>query len=162
MILVRQETSPDDVHGMLVSKGILTSRGGTGSHAAVVARGLGLPAVVGCDALGVDYEQRLFRVRGTDRSSTRAMIFRLMALLARSTRARFPPWSPTLKKRKTCKNCWAGPTRSAAWVSGRTPIIPAMHPRGGVWRGGHWPVPHRAYVHGAGAPADCAADDSGS
>jgi pyruvate,orthophosphate dikinase len=66
VILVRQETSPDDVHGMLVSKGILTSRGGTGSHAAVVARGLGLPAVVGCDALAVDYEQRLFRVRGTD------------------------------------------------------------------------------------------------
>jgi pyruvate,orthophosphate dikinase len=66
VILVRQETSPDDVHGMLVSKGILTSRGGTGSHAAVVARGLGLPAVVGCDALIVDYEERLFRVRGTD------------------------------------------------------------------------------------------------
>jgi pyruvate,orthophosphate dikinase len=66
VILARQETSPDDVHGMLVSKGILTSRGGTGSHAAVVARGLGLPAVVGCDALAVDYEQRLFRVRGTD------------------------------------------------------------------------------------------------
>jgi pyruvate,orthophosphate dikinase len=66
VILVRQETSPDDVHGMLVSKGILTSRGGTGSHAAVVARGLGLPAVVGCDALAVDYEQRQCRVRGTD------------------------------------------------------------------------------------------------
>ncbi|HEU5367348.1 MAG TPA: pyruvate, phosphate dikinase, partial [Ktedonobacterales bacterium] len=66
IILVRQETSPDDVHGMLVAKGILTSRGGTGSHAAVVARGLGLPAVVGCDALIVDYEQRQFRVRGTD------------------------------------------------------------------------------------------------
>ncbi|HEY7125531.1 MAG TPA: pyruvate, phosphate dikinase [Ktedonobacterales bacterium] len=66
VILTRQETSPDDVHGMLVSKGILTSRGGTGSHAAVVARGLGLPAVVGCDALSVDYEQKLFRVRGSD------------------------------------------------------------------------------------------------
>jgi pyruvate, orthophosphate dikinase len=65
VILVRQETSPDDVHGMLAAKGILTSRGGTGSHAAVVARGLGLPAVVGCEAIRVDYEQRLFEVRGT-------------------------------------------------------------------------------------------------
>lgn len=65
IILVRQETSPDDVHGMLVAKGILTSRGGTGSHAAVVARGLGLPAVVGCEAIRVDYEQRLFEVRGS-------------------------------------------------------------------------------------------------
>ncbi len=65
IILVRQETSPDDVHGMLAAKGILTSRGGTGSHAAVVARGLGLPAVVGCEAIRVDYEQRLFEVRGS-------------------------------------------------------------------------------------------------
>ena len=65
VILVRHETSPDDVHGMLVAKGILTSRGGTGSHAAVVARGLGLPAVVGCDGIRVDYEQRLFEVKAT-------------------------------------------------------------------------------------------------
>lgn len=65
VILVRQETSPDDVHGMLVAKGILTSRGGTGSHAAVVARGLGLPAVVGCEGIRVDYENRSFEVRET-------------------------------------------------------------------------------------------------
>jgi pyruvate, orthophosphate dikinase len=65
IVLVRQETSPDDVHGMLVAKGILTSRGGTGSHAAVVARGLGLPAVVGCEGIRVDYERRLFEVRAT-------------------------------------------------------------------------------------------------
>src|SRR5258708_9010265 len=66
IILVRQGTSPDDVHGMLVAKGILTSRGGTGSHAAVVARGLGLPAVVGCEGIRVDYEQRAFTVNGSD------------------------------------------------------------------------------------------------
>jgi pyruvate,orthophosphate dikinase len=66
VILVRQETSPDDVHGMLVARGILTSRGGTGSHAAVVARGLGLPAVVGCEGIRVDYEERCFEVLGTD------------------------------------------------------------------------------------------------
>ncbi len=65
IILVRQETSPDDVHGMLVARGILTSRGGTGSHAAVVARGLGLPAVVGCEGIRVDYEGRFFEVRAT-------------------------------------------------------------------------------------------------
>ncbi|HET8908681.1 MAG TPA: pyruvate, phosphate dikinase [Ktedonobacterales bacterium] len=65
IILVRQETSPDDVHGMLVAKGILTSQGGTGSHAAVVARGLGLPAVVGCEGIRVDYEQRQFEVKGS-------------------------------------------------------------------------------------------------
>jgi pyruvate,orthophosphate dikinase len=62
VILVRVETSPDDYHGMVTSRGILTSRGGTGSHAAVVARGQGLPAVVGCEGIRVDYEQRQFTV----------------------------------------------------------------------------------------------------
>ncbi len=66
VILVRQETSPDDVHGMYASKGILTSRGGTGSHAAVVARGAGLPAVVGCESIRVDYAQRQFTVNGSE------------------------------------------------------------------------------------------------
>ncbi|HKB47592.1 MAG TPA: pyruvate, phosphate dikinase, partial [Ktedonobacterales bacterium] len=65
VILVRRETSPDDYHGMIVARGILTSQGGTGSHAAVVARGAGLPAVVGCEAIRVDYEQRQFEVRGS-------------------------------------------------------------------------------------------------
>ena len=54
VILVRPETAPDDVHGMLRSKGILTQRGGATSHAAVVARGLGLPCVAGCEAIRVD------------------------------------------------------------------------------------------------------------
>ena len=53
VILVRVETSPEDVHGMLVSEGILTSRGGLVSHAAVVARGWGKPAVVGAEALEI-------------------------------------------------------------------------------------------------------------
>lgn len=62
VILVRTETSPDDVHGMLHAKGILTSRGGATSHASVVARGLGLPCVVGCEAITVDYAAEEFRV----------------------------------------------------------------------------------------------------
>jgi pyruvate,orthophosphate dikinase len=53
VILVRQETSPEDVHGMSVSEGILTSRGGLVSHAAVVARGWGIPAVVGAESLRI-------------------------------------------------------------------------------------------------------------
>ncbi len=54
VILVRNETSPEDVHGMMVAKGILTSRGGLVSHAAVVARGWGTPAIVGADAVHID------------------------------------------------------------------------------------------------------------
>ncbi|MFM7879333.1 MAG: pyruvate, phosphate dikinase, partial [Acidimicrobiaceae bacterium] len=59
VILVRSETSPEDVHGMMVAKGILTSRGGLVSHAAVVARGWGTPAVVGADSVQID--GKLFR-----------------------------------------------------------------------------------------------------
>ncbi|MFQ6090234.1 MAG: pyruvate, phosphate dikinase, partial [Candidatus Bipolaricaulia bacterium] len=58
VIMVRPETKPDDVHGMLAAQGILTSRGGRASHAALVARQFGIPAVVGCAALEIDLERR--------------------------------------------------------------------------------------------------------
>ena len=65
VILVRPETAPDDFHGMIVSQGILTSRGGTSSHAAVVARGLGKPCIVGAESVRVNLETRTFRVGDT-------------------------------------------------------------------------------------------------
>ena len=64
VILVRPETNPDDVHGMLVARGILTARGGATSHAAVVARGLGKPCVAGAEMLRVDPAARQFSVDG--------------------------------------------------------------------------------------------------
>lgn len=63
VILVRDETNPDDVHGMLSSQGILTARGGKTSHAAVVARGFGIPCVAGCDSIKVDVDARMMSVR---------------------------------------------------------------------------------------------------
>lgn len=54
VVLVRNETSPEDVHGMMISRGVLTVRGGLVSHAAVVARGWGTPAVVGAEAIKID------------------------------------------------------------------------------------------------------------
>ena len=62
VILVREETKPDDVHGFYASVGVLTSRGGATSHAAVVARAIGRPAVVGAEALQIDYSTRTARV----------------------------------------------------------------------------------------------------
>jgi pyruvate, orthophosphate dikinase len=62
VILVRQETSPDEIHGMHAAKGILTSRGGMTSHAAVVARGMGKPCVCGVGAMRVDMAARSFKV----------------------------------------------------------------------------------------------------
>ncbi|MDN4481966.1 pyruvate, phosphate dikinase [Demequina lignilytica] len=64
-ILVRRETNPDDLGGMIASVGVLTSRGGKTSHAAVVARGMGTTCVVGAEALDVDVEARSFAVGGT-------------------------------------------------------------------------------------------------
>jgi len=64
VIMVRPETKPDDVHGMLAAQGILTSRGGRTSHAALVARQFGKPAVVGASSIHVDVEQRQFTVEG--------------------------------------------------------------------------------------------------
>ncbi len=58
VILVRTETSPDDVHGMLAARGVLTARGGATSHAAVVARSMGLPCVAGAETLKIDYRSR--------------------------------------------------------------------------------------------------------
>lgn len=62
VILVRHETSPDDIKGMARAVGILTSRGGMTSHAAVVARGMGKPAVVGAESIIVDYNDGCFRI----------------------------------------------------------------------------------------------------
>ncbi|MEA3012234.1 MAG: pyruvate, orthophosphate dikinase [Sphingomonadales bacterium] len=64
VILVRTETSPEDIHGMHAAEGILTARGGMTSHAAVVARGMGRPCVSGAGMLAIDYKARRMRVGG--------------------------------------------------------------------------------------------------
>lgn len=64
VILVRAETTPDDVHGMIAAKGTLTSKGGATSHAAVVARGMGKPCVSGCEALHVDRRTKAATLAG--------------------------------------------------------------------------------------------------
>ena len=65
VILVRIETNPDDVHGMIAAEGVLTSRGGRTSHAAVVARGMGKPCVAGAESVQVDLVKRQFSAGGT-------------------------------------------------------------------------------------------------
>ncbi len=64
VILVRDETSPEDIKGMDSAEGILTARGGMTSHAAVVARGMGKTCVVGCGALDIDYDKKEMKVSG--------------------------------------------------------------------------------------------------
>src|SRR2546428_2161068 len=64
VILVRWETTPDDIHGLIQAAGILTAHGGMTSHAAVVARGMGKPCVAGCEALSIDIGAREITLRG--------------------------------------------------------------------------------------------------
>ncbi|MDF2959087.1 MAG: pyruvate, phosphate dikinase [Paenibacillus sp.] len=63
-VLVSLETSPEDIHGVIASEGVLTSRGGMTSHAAVVARGMGKPCVCGCEEIHIDTEARQFEAGG--------------------------------------------------------------------------------------------------
>lgn len=62
VILVRPETTPDDIHGIIQAQGVLTSRGGMTSHAAIVARGMGKPAVTGCEVLQINLQEEFFEV----------------------------------------------------------------------------------------------------
>ncbi len=64
VILVRPETSPDDIHGFIAAQGILTAKGGLTSHAAVVARGMGKPCITGCEGLDVDLDARHISIFG--------------------------------------------------------------------------------------------------
>jgi pyruvate,orthophosphate dikinase len=64
VILVRWETTPDDIHGVIQAKGVLTAHGGMTSHAAVVARGMGKPCVAGCEELDIDIDARTLRIGG--------------------------------------------------------------------------------------------------
>ena len=66
-ILVREETSPEDVEGMRACSGILTQRGGMTSHAALVARGWGKCCIVGCEAMNIDLENKVIRFKGSDK-----------------------------------------------------------------------------------------------
>jgi len=99
IILVRSETTPDDMHGMIASKGVLTSKGGATSHAAVVARGMGLPAVTGCDALLVDHHAKTAMLAGhalkegdwlTIDGTTGEVVMGKLALIPPPSQA--PPW----------------------------------------------------------------------
>ncbi len=66
VILVRWETTPDDIHGLLEAQGVLTAHGGMTSHAAVVARGMGKPCVAGCEALTIDVERKTAKLNGRE------------------------------------------------------------------------------------------------
>ena len=137
VILVRRETTPDDYHGMIASQGILTSAGGTNSHAAVVARGEGIPAVCGADAIKLDragedvHGERRHRRRGRrhhDRRLHRQGVRRRAAAggVDAGEGARRATTRPATREDLAGVRAadGAAPTRSAACAFARTPTRP--------------------------------------
>ncbi|HZV76746.1 MAG TPA: pyruvate, phosphate dikinase [Candidatus Babeliales bacterium] len=122
VILVRTETTPDDVHGMIAAEGILTAKGGATSHAAVVARGMGKPCVAGCDALHVDRRKKLATIDRTELregdwitidGTTGNVIVGELALLRPPSK--LPDWLATFLS-------WADETRRmGVWANADTP-----------------------------------------
>ena len=156
-IMVRPETKPDDVHGMLAAEGILTSRGGRTSHAALVARQFGKPAVVGVAELDIDMAARTMTVAGRtitegdwisiDGTSGAVYLGRLETVVPDIS----DPWLMKLLSlgRRAAHPAGAGQRRLPGGRRAGPPL------RGG----GHRPHPHRAHVLRDRAPAAGPEDD---
>ena len=157
VIMVRIETNPDDVHGMIAAEGVLTSRGGRTSHAAVVARGMGKPCVAGAEssswtcraAASPPVERPCTRATSSPSTAPRAGHRRQGA--DDPTRAEWGPGAGAPLGRRDPPAPGVGQRR----LSARRRAGPPLR------RPGHRPLPHRAHVHGAGAAADRPGDDPG-
>ena len=156
VILVREETSPDDMHGMTAAQGILTERGGMSSHAALVARGFGKPCVSGCEAISVDEEARVVHHRRRHRPEGQVLT------IDGSTGARAARRDPDrsrgdLPASSTSCSRWADETRRLkVRANADTPTDADKAHR--VRREGHRPLPNGAHVPREGTPAGRARD----
>jgi pyruvate,orthophosphate dikinase len=123
VVLVRNETSPEDIDGMKVARAILTATGGMASHAALVARGMGKCCVVGCSALQVDYEAREFKVDGR--------VFREgdEITVEGSTGKVYAGRIPARRVDRTSTASWSGSIRCGAWGCAPTPTPRTRSPR---------------------------------
>jgi pyruvate,orthophosphate dikinase len=163
VVLVRRETNPDDLSGMIAAEGVLTSRGGKTSHAAVVARGMGKTCVCGAEELQVDTKNRRFTAPGgvtveegdvvsIDGSTGRVWLGECPSRHPRSSATSRERSTPTPRTPTTSSGASTGssptPTRSAGSRCAPTPTPPRTRPAPAVRRPGHRPVPHRAHVPG--------------
>ena len=110
VILVRHETSPEDIHGMQVAEGILTARGGMTSHAAVVARGMGKCCVAGCAAIEIDYAEGAMKV--ADRVLRRGEFITLDGSTGEVIAGRVPTVQPEMSEQFRTFMKWADQERT--------------------------------------------------
>ncbi len=127
-ILVRNETTPDDVHGMIAAEGVLTAKGGATSHAAVVARGMGKPCVAGCEALQIDRAAKTRQPRWKDTSGRRLDHHRRHDGKRRDRRAGADS-TAVASCRSGSRPFSRGPTSCAACRCGPTPTRRRTRPR---------------------------------
>ncbi len=128
MLLVRKETTPDDIHGMDVASGILTAIGGKSSHAAVVARGMGRPCVVGASGIRIDEQKKVFtaQVGGKTVTVKEGDFISLDGTTGDVYLGQAKSIEPESHATITSASSWAGPTSSAANSAfAPTPIFPA-------------------------------------
>ncbi len=150
VILVRFDTTPDDIHGLAAAKGILTAHGGMASHAAVVARGMGKPCVAGCDALQIDEERgRLHDRRSRGPRGRAADRRRLDGTGHRRCRAA----RRAGRERRSRDDPRAGPTAPAGSAFARTPTRPSTPGA---------PASSAPKASGSAAPSTCSSARSGS
>ena len=159
VIMVRPETKPDDVHGMLAARGILTSRGGRTSHAALVARQFGKPAVVGVAALEIDLDERADAHGRRRRLCARATAISIDGTTGEVFAGKLATVVPDFERPAAAEAArLGGPVRRlGVWAQRR--LSARRRARARIWRRGHRPVPDRAHVLSDRAPAARAADD---
>ncbi len=158
--MVRPFTHPDDVHGMLAAKGILTSEGGATSHAAVVARQFGVPCVVGASDVRINLAERKMTVG--DITVDEGDWVSLDGATGEVYLGQIATIVPKFEEQTDLITLlsWADEIRRLRGVGqrrlpGRCPARPQLR------RSGHRPLPHRAHVLRRGAPAHRAAHDPG-
>ena len=174
VIMVRPFTKPDDVHGMIAAKGVLTSEGGATSHAAVVARQFGIPCIVGASMIKIDLEKRIMVVGET--TVKEGEWISVDGTTGNVYIGKISMSAPSLEEQTDLMTLlnWADeicsrPNMRIARKAGRLPvcrygrmqIIRKMPARPLVRRDGYWPMPNRAYVLRARTAADRPADDPG-
>ena len=156
VILVRVETTPDDIHGLIRAAGVLTARGGMTSHAAVVARGMGKPCVAGCEDLSIDVAAGTVRIGEHDlRAGDVITVDGGTGTSHRGCR----PTRSSGDRRELRDDPRVGRRRPAP-ARARERRHPGGRCEGARVRSrGHRPLSDRAHVHGRGAPAGRARDD---
>ena len=159
VVMVRPETKPDDVHGMLAAEGILTSRGGRTSHAALVARQFGKPAVVGVAEMDIDLNTRQITIG--DLVIKEGDFISLDGTTGEVFLGALPTMVPDITNASLSKVLgWADELRRlGVWANADYPKDAERARR--LWRRGPRPGAHRAHVLRGRTPADRSGDDHG-